>query len=47
MACLAYPGGIIAACPMPTAMTSHYTHIEAEQYRPATEAVAKLVEGPS
>jgi hypothetical protein len=27
------------------AMTSHYTHIEAEQYRAATKAVAKLVEG--
>jgi hypothetical protein len=29
------------------AMTSHYTHIEAEQDRAATEAVAKLVEGAS
>ncbi|HWG64936.1 MAG TPA: hypothetical protein VG253_24890 [Streptosporangiaceae bacterium] len=29
------------------AMTSHYTHIEAEQYRAVTEAVAKLVEGAS
>ncbi|HEX3515975.1 MAG TPA: tyrosine-type recombinase/integrase [Trebonia sp.] len=29
------------------AMTSHYTHIEAEQYRAAIEAVAKLVEGAS
>jgi len=28
-------------------MTSHYTHIQAEQYRAATEAVAKLVEGTS
>jgi hypothetical protein len=29
------------------AMTSHYTHIEAEQYRAATEGVAKLVDGAS
>jgi hypothetical protein len=29
------------------AMTSHYTHIEAEAYRAAAEAVAKLVEGAS
>ena len=28
-----------------TAMTSHYTHIEAEAHRAAAEAVAKLVEG--
>jgi integrase len=27
------------------AMTSHYTHIEAEAHRAAAEAVAKLVEG--
>jgi hypothetical protein len=27
------------------AMTSHYTHIEAQQHLAAAEAVAKLVEG--
>lgn len=27
------------------AMTSHYTHIEAQAHRAAAEAVAKLVEG--
>lgn len=28
------------------AMTSHYTHIEAQAHRAAAEAVASLVEGP-
>jgi hypothetical protein len=32
---------------MRTRITSHYTHIETEQYRAATEAVAKLAEGAS
>ena len=27
------------------AMTSHYTHVEAEQYKAAAEAVARFVEG--